>query len=118
MERYSRMLLHFLYCMAGRLSDVEVFVFATRLTRVTQELAPRLGRAKDTDVVSRLSQRTSLTSRGVHGSARCYMRSTPAGPAACSGAGLSCWSSPTAGTAENRTNWGAKWRGCTARHIG
>ena len=54
MERYSRMLLHFLYCMAGRLSDVEVFVFATRLTRVTQEFAPRLGRAKDTDVVSRL----------------------------------------------------------------
>ncbi len=54
MERYSRMLLHFLYCMTGRLSDVEVFVFATRLTRVTRELAPRLGRAKDTDVVSRL----------------------------------------------------------------
>ncbi len=54
MERYSRTLLHFLYCMKGHLCDVEVFVFATRLTRVTRELAPRLGRASDTDIVSRL----------------------------------------------------------------
>ena len=54
MERYSRLLLHFLYCMTGRLREVEVFVFATRLTRVTRELAPRPGRTRDTEVVSRL----------------------------------------------------------------
>jgi uncharacterized protein with von Willebrand factor type A (vWA) domain len=39
MERYSRMLLHFLYCMTGTLLPVEVFLFATRLTRVTRYLA-------------------------------------------------------------------------------
>jgi len=38
MERYARMLLHFLYCMTGTLDRVEVFVFATRLTRVTRYL--------------------------------------------------------------------------------
>ncbi len=54
MERYSRMLVHFLYCMTGRLQNIEVFVFATRLTRVTRELAPRLGRTRDSDIVSRL----------------------------------------------------------------
>ena len=48
------MLLHFLYCMTGRLRDVEVFVFATRLTRVTRELTPRIGYTKDAEIVSRL----------------------------------------------------------------
>ena len=38
MERYSRMLLHFLACMSRRVDRVEVFLFATRLTRVTQYL--------------------------------------------------------------------------------
>ena len=41
MERYSRMLLHFLYCVAGRLDRVEAFLFSTRLTRVTRELERR-----------------------------------------------------------------------------
>jgi len=41
MERYSRMLLHFLACMSGRLDRVEVFLFATRLTRVTRYLRRR-----------------------------------------------------------------------------
>ena len=41
MERYSRMLLHFLVCMFHRLDRVEVFVFATRLTRVTRDLDAR-----------------------------------------------------------------------------
>ena len=38
MERYARMLLHFAHSLAGRLADVEAFVFATRLTRITREL--------------------------------------------------------------------------------
>ena len=41
MERYSRMLLHFLYCVAGRLDRVEAFLFSTQLTRVTRELERR-----------------------------------------------------------------------------
>ena len=41
MERYSRMLVHFLYCIAGRLDCVETFLFSTRLTRVTRELERR-----------------------------------------------------------------------------
>ena len=43
MERYSRMLLHFVHALTGggRLGRVEAFVFATRLTRITHELAAR-----------------------------------------------------------------------------
>lgn len=40
MERYARMLLHFMEGLAGR-DRVEAFVFATRLTRITRELTPR-----------------------------------------------------------------------------
>ena len=42
MERYTRMLLHFVHGLSGRESRVETFLFATRLTRVTREmLRPR-----------------------------------------------------------------------------
>ena len=43
MERYSRMLLHFVHALTrgGRLGRVESFVFATRLTRITRELVMR-----------------------------------------------------------------------------
>jgi uncharacterized protein with von Willebrand factor type A (vWA) domain len=41
MERYSRLLLHFIGQMAGRLAHVDAFVFATRLTRITRELGWR-----------------------------------------------------------------------------
>jgi uncharacterized protein with von Willebrand factor type A (vWA) domain len=39
MERYSRILVHFVHTLSGRPDRVEVFLFATRLTRVTRELA-------------------------------------------------------------------------------
>ena len=41
MERYSRVLLQFLHSVRQGMSDVEVFVFGTRLTRVTRDLAYR-----------------------------------------------------------------------------
>jgi uncharacterized protein with von Willebrand factor type A (vWA) domain len=41
MERYSRMLLHFMHTLTGRIGRVEAFLFATRLTRITRELADR-----------------------------------------------------------------------------
>ena len=44
MERYSRMLLHFVHSLAGdwgRLSRVEAFLFATRLTRITRAIRRR-----------------------------------------------------------------------------
>ena len=41
MERYTRMLLHFLYCVTGGPDQVEAFLFATRLTRVTAYLRHR-----------------------------------------------------------------------------
>src|SRR5207244_5152699 len=41
MERYARMLLHFIHSLAGGLDRVEAFVFATQLTRVTRELTRR-----------------------------------------------------------------------------
>jgi uncharacterized protein with von Willebrand factor type A (vWA) domain len=39
MERYSRMLLHFAYALQRARGRVEVFLFSTRLTSVTRELA-------------------------------------------------------------------------------
>jgi hypothetical protein len=52
MERYSRLFLHFLYALAQESQRVEVFVFGTRLTRLTPEL-----RRKDVDqAVRRTSQ--------------------------------------------------------------
>ena len=41
MERYARMLLKFVYGMAAGPHEVESFVFATRLTRITREVARR-----------------------------------------------------------------------------
>lgn len=41
MERYARVLLQFVYGMASGPHDVESFVFATRLTRITREVARR-----------------------------------------------------------------------------
>lgn len=41
MERYARVLLHFAHGLAQRHARVEVFLFATRLTRVTRELGRR-----------------------------------------------------------------------------
>lgn len=41
MERYSRLLLHFVHTLAGGFERVEAFVFSTTLTRVTRRLARR-----------------------------------------------------------------------------
>ena len=41
MERYSRMLLHFVHALAGGFDRVETFLFSTTLTRVTRRLARR-----------------------------------------------------------------------------
>lgn len=38
MEKYSRLILQFFYCLSQSLSDVETFVFGTRLTRITHAL--------------------------------------------------------------------------------
>ncbi|MGH2545163.1 MAG: vWA domain-containing protein, partial [Ardenticatenaceae bacterium] len=44
MERYSRMLLHFLHTLNHKMRDIETFLFGTRLTRITHHL-----RHKDVD---------------------------------------------------------------------
>ena len=41
MERYTRMLLHFIHTLKGGMRNVEAFVFATRLTNITNQLAYR-----------------------------------------------------------------------------
>ena len=41
MERYTRILLHFIHALSGDLRRVESFLFATRLTRITPYLAHR-----------------------------------------------------------------------------
>jgi uncharacterized protein with von Willebrand factor type A (vWA) domain len=43
MERYSRVLLHFVYGLSRSAARVETFLFATRLTRVTRRLTARRG---------------------------------------------------------------------------
>jgi uncharacterized protein len=55
MERYTRMLLQFLRGVSGSSQQVESFVFATRLTRVTREVAAR-GAADALEAVSRRVQ--------------------------------------------------------------
>ena len=52
MERYSRMLLHFVYGLTHHARRVETFLFATRLTRVTPHLVDRRG----TDRFARLAR--------------------------------------------------------------
>jgi uncharacterized protein with von Willebrand factor type A (vWA) domain len=41
MERYTRLLLHFLYSVESSVRHAEVFLFGTRLTRITRELRRR-----------------------------------------------------------------------------
>ena len=41
MERYARMILHFIHSLTRGLDRVEAFLFATRLTRITREIARR-----------------------------------------------------------------------------
>jgi uncharacterized protein with von Willebrand factor type A (vWA) domain len=53
MEPYSRMLLHFVHAMASRRPRVEVFLFATRLARVTRQAAMRRSHAL-TDAIASL----------------------------------------------------------------
>jgi uncharacterized protein len=55
MERYSRLLLYFIHGLAHRLGRVETFLFATRLTRVTRELAARHAGGVMRGMPSRLS---------------------------------------------------------------
>jgi len=43
MERYSRVLLHFMYGLAHSGARIETFLFATRLTRVTRQFSARRG---------------------------------------------------------------------------
>jgi len=48
MERYSRMLVHFAHALMRRYRQVEVFLFSTRLTRITQDVqTQRLASAID-----------------------------------------------------------------------
>ena len=41
MERYTRLLLHFIHTIAGDLGKIEAFLSATRLTRITRYLSYR-----------------------------------------------------------------------------
>ena len=60
MERYSRMLLHFIHSMAGGMDRVEAFLFATRLTRITRDLSRR----RVNEALSKITARVSDWSGG------------------------------------------------------
>lgn len=55
MERYSRMLLHFMHAVTAGMRRVETFVFGTRLTRITRYLQQR----DIDDAVSSVSQKVN-----------------------------------------------------------
>jgi len=60
MERYSRMLLHFMHTVAAATRRCEAFLFATRLTRITHELS-----SGDVDAaLSKIAQQVSDWSGG------------------------------------------------------
>src|SRR5438093_7283300 len=65
MERYSRMLLHFIHTLAARrpnggVDRIEAFLFATRLTRITRELS----HWRADEAVSKISRNVSDWSGG------------------------------------------------------
>ena len=80
MERYSRVLLHFVYGLAHSATRVEVFLFATRLTRVT----PYADRRRGAHVHWRGLRAKCRTGAAARASARRCARSTCAGRAASS----------------------------------
>ena len=60
MERYSRMLLHFMHTLTGGMDRIEAFLFATRLTRITRELS----HWRADEAVSKISRNVSDWSGG------------------------------------------------------
>ncbi len=86
MERYSRMLLHFVYGLARSAPARRGFVFATRLTRITRHLDWPRG----TSALATVLRATSRTGAAARASARRCARSTRAGRAASCATGRSC----------------------------
>ena len=64
MERYSRMLLHFMHTLTDRMDRVEAFLFATRLTRITRELAGGKSSRGADDAILKISRQVSDWSGG------------------------------------------------------
>ena len=86
MDRYARMLLHFLHAITNDRHRVHVLTFGTRLTNITRHLKHR-----DVDVaLARVDRRPSPTGRAARASARASPSSTGAGRGACSGRTRSC----------------------------
>ena len=77
MDRYSRLLLQFVHALEHGLDTVEVFVFSTRLTRITREL-----RKRNVDAPSSRSCNRSTTGRAARASASRSRRSTSIGAGA------------------------------------
>ena len=74
MERYSRMLLHFLHALTNDRDRVHTFLFGTRLTNVTRQL-----RHRDVDVALDAGRRGGRrTGRAARASAHCLARVQPA----------------------------------------
>ena len=115
MAPYARMLLQYLQaCVAAR-RRVEAFVFGTRLTRITRELA---GRDPDRALRARRRPRGRLVGRDAH--RRVDRRRSTASTAGASGAARSSSCSPTAGIAATRSELAAEMarlRRCAHRVV-
>ena len=96
-----------------RAGACEAFVFGTRLTRVTRELA---GRDPDRALARVAAAVQRLVGRHAH--RRRAGRAQPRCTAGASAAARWWWCSPTAGTAASRSSSPTRWRACRAARHG
>ena len=90
MAEYSRLFLHFLHAVAEKRRRVHSFVFATRLTNISREIASR-----DPDEALAKASARVLDWEGERASRTRFPTSTGSGRGACSGRARRCFSSPT-----------------------
>ena len=114
MERYSRFMLRFAHALQRSGAPLEVFVFGTRLTRITRQLrsagapTPRSG----------AWPRRWWTGAAAPASARACTSAIGAGFGAPSGAARARGWSRTGGSAETRPCWRARWARSGGRATG
>ncbi len=103
MDRYARMLLHFLHAITNDRDRVHVLLFGTRLTNITRHLQASRRRRR----ARARRRRRCRIGPAARGSAAASPTSTGAGRAGCSGRTPSCCSSATGSTPKRGEGLGA-----------
>ncbi len=95
MDRYARLMLHYVHGLTRRYLKVHTLTFGTRLTNITRGAAPSRPRPR----ARSWRARRCRTGRAARASPRASTTSTGTGRGACSAPTRRCCSSPTASTA-------------------